>query len=1145
MTSTPTRRRSAIWAAAALLAILRAASPAAAAEIVSPEEAGQAPGFVVGNAHGSKGPLACCAAPDQPAKPAGALDGVAVRVGGPAELTAELAEFLLGAGATVEALDPIGFQPSEVVVADGDPTVEVYGDWLEPIPGQRTGWVRFAAHLPASGLYPVYVRAGDASNPLYSQEYLIVHSAGETLRLVNHRAAGDGWIYLGAFHFSAWSYIEVTNRANLDDAGEPVIPAAVRFGNGVSADPIFSARSGAVYQNEFAERVVNSINSRLMDMDPQWINAASSATSGGVVEVGGRDRAELIFRDPLTNGSSLNAFEAREAIARAAGDALLSVVTERAGDETVVLPPSRPSGLVLKNDARGRRVLAWAAPAEGDAPTGYVVQVSRDGRGYSDGKTVDASASPEADITGLIGPNETRYLRVAAFNKAGLSLPSESVSDYLFAPGGDVPRGPSGPMCSVTGDPDIAVDPTNLIAPGAPRPGRASAPAHRATLDACAFYGDVNEIDLTVLGGNNFSIASGPSNGIIAQIDNYASVLASGKIYYAPNIPDNGEAGVPASGTDTITVNSSTGSHTVNVNISKGYTNNAPGAASNKLNTYRLQQRLKYFGFLGSNALPLAVDGAAGGNTNWAIGVFNTACADANTHASSSSLTGAGTSFINAGNAPRWRENGSGGTGWTNIDTAADNQDWGTSWAMEVIEAAGAANSSGSNIQTNDLSLKKGGNTPDHASHEGGMDIDVDTPALENNATSSFYAVHSNGQVQASNGGSITNGVLVWNGSTYVVSAFGTTGALTATGTHNNSTVLGRPGFATGIKDNTAVGYDITSVRAKLQAFANVTNTTPSGASTKSIYYNDPRTWGQGWSAPVSFSSNHNGHFHVNIGVPTPTAIGSTGGGGGGGTGNVTVQVANADIATNTILVALSPTTSSGSLTLKLDNHTIYTGTHSGGNVSLTFGDINALPDGQEYQNIVATWNVGGQNYTGQRPYHIKVLGTYRHSQYNIPAESHATCATGGTVNIYITNASCVFTAATFPGTFRSQTALNGRGTSISYGIAVTEQFCLSHANNPGATFGYAFRRNGTASGACGTVTGTTVAANQNHPDLECNDRIYIHSGATGVVKTVTDYCPACGPPTRSDYKQLDNFTTDGRCSGISDFGNFKTIKLF
>jgi hypothetical protein len=38
--------------------------------------------------------------------------------------------------------------------------------------------------------------------------------------------------------------------------------------------------------------------------------------------------------------------------------------------------------------------------------------------------------------------------------------------------------------------------------------------------------------------------------------------------------------------------------------------------------------------------------------------------------------------------------------------------------------------------------------------------------------------------------------------------------------------------------------------------------------------------------------------------------------------------------------------------------------------------------------------------------------------------------------------------------------------------------------------------------------------------------------------KDITDLYPGCA------VAQLDNFTTDPRCSGIPDLGNFMTIKL-
>lgn len=69
-----------------------------------------------------------------------------------------------------------------------------------------------------------------------------------------------------------------------------------------------------------------------------------------------------------------------------------------------------------------------------------------------------------------------------------------------------------------------------------------------------------------------------------------------------------------------------------------------------------------------------------------------------------------------------------------------------------------------------------------------------------------------------------------------------------------------------------------------------------------------------------------------------------------------------------------------------------------------------------------------------------------------------------------------------------------------------------------------------------GRLDNDTVAHNQGHPYLSCGDRVYIDTVGT---KTVTDYCPGCG------NDQLDNFTTDNRCTGVVDLGDFVTTKLF
>ncbi len=83
---------------------------------------------------------------------------------------------------------------------------------------------------------------------------------------------------------------------------------------------------------------------------------------------------------------------------------------------------------------------------------------------------------------------------------------------------------------------------------------------------------------------------------------------------------------------------------------------------------------------------------------------------------------------------PRWTTMAESGPGFRNID--ADNHDYGWSSVVDAVHGAGqrysesylAANPNASPILTNDASLRLGGNTPDHASHEVGLDLDIRLP---------------------------------------------------------------------------------------------------------------------------------------------------------------------------------------------------------------------------------------------------------------------------------------------------------------------------------------------------------------------------------------------------------------------------------
>src|SRR5581483_11481999 len=157
------------------------------------------------------------------------------------------------------------------------------------------------------------------------------------------------------------------------------------------------------------------------------------------------------------------------------------------------------------------------------------------------------------------------------------------------------------------------------------------------------------------------------------------------------------------------------------------------------------------------------------------------------------------------------------------------------------------------------------------------------------------------------------------------------------------------------------------------------------------------------------------------------------------------VEVLTADIVSDTIQVKLSGSNAiagtlnvvlqrspSGSVTLASEsNRQPGTYTYHFGRTSLTAGD---------YTTVTATWTIPSGPVSGSKSVAFKVLGTYRHSQYNTVQESQCT---GAAAAAYITNNSCAFDPETLRSDFISQTNLNGSGQSINFGLVLKEAFCL------------------------------------------------------------------------------------------------------
>ena len=236
-----------------------------------------------------------------------------------------------------------------------------------------------------------------------------------------------------------------------------------------------------------------------------------------------------------------------------------------------------------------------------------------------------------------------------------------------------------------------------------------------------------------------------------------------------------------------------------------------------------------------------------------------------------------------------------------------------------------------------------------------------------------------------------------------------------------------------------------------------------------------------------------------------------------------TVAVLSASIPDDRIRVVLAPEGVYGTLTVELlggTNYTVFQGGRSGGTYDISF-NIPNLPAG-EFTQVRATWAVDGAP-DATREYHFRVMGSYRHTQYNTPAEGNCI---GAPSSVTVYNNSC---AATPNASMKSgfiDRVLNlmsgtGSGHSLDYGDVRQEFYCTPR---PYPTA----RRDQTISGSMGPVNDSTVAVHSSSPMHEPGAQIYIHGVG---VKTVTDTCGvAC-----QGVNRIDHYTTNTACSGITD----------
>lgn len=195
------------------------------------------------------------------------------------------------------------------------------------------------------------------------------------------------------------------------------------------------------HQKELAQLCGSEVNADLValgspPLEVPWSNRSTVTYTGGYSEIDGSlfnyemaaTIIEVAFHDSADDAKLLRDPKARTAIARAAMHAAVKYFAQYDG-LTAAYPPEPPTGARARGGADGSVTLRWDRPVSSGGsgtPSGYVIYRSADGLGFGQPVVVNGDITGQT-LTGLT-PGTGTYFRIAAFNTAGESFPSETVA---------------------------------------------------------------------------------------------------------------------------------------------------------------------------------------------------------------------------------------------------------------------------------------------------------------------------------------------------------------------------------------------------------------------------------------------------------------------------------------------------------------------------------------------------------------------------------------------------------------------------------------------------------------------------------------------------------------------------------------------
>ncbi len=211
---------------------------------------------------------------------------------------------------------------------------------------------------------------------------------------------------------------------------------------------LVSSSAPTTYQTEYATILGDKVEADMRLIQSQFeypwgLRSNPYAGGYGAISTYNNDNEfdatiiEVAFHDNVEDAANLLNPKVRNAVARSTLQGMIKFLNSLPGSTVpLAYPPEAPENVRAVHNGAGGVIVSWNAPpsggANGHAATGYRIYRSSNGYGFDAGTPVGNVLS--ATLTD-IPAGTTTYLRVAATNAGGESMPSETLAVRLPAGG--------------------------------------------------------------------------------------------------------------------------------------------------------------------------------------------------------------------------------------------------------------------------------------------------------------------------------------------------------------------------------------------------------------------------------------------------------------------------------------------------------------------------------------------------------------------------------------------------------------------------------------------------------------------------------------------------------------------------------------